>query len=170
MAILLGVANVFVAAEPATGCWWLLLVRSFVVAVCLVPDMVLSVARLMDSHKKLKDDEEDAEEALFVLQQQLSTAVNRLSRIRKIRKRVEERSKELVRRGMQELDEEDGVSRSLESEDCFIVQHLQDLGAPGDADWAAFGLGDAVLGPSLLVGPGSGGETLQASAGSASNA
>jgi hypothetical protein len=128
------------------------------------------VGRLMESRKKLLSDEEDAQEALFVLQQQLSTAVNRLSRIRRIRKRVEERSKELVQRGMQELDEEDGVSRSLESEDRFIVQHLQDLGAPGDADWATFGLGDALLDPSLLAGPGSGGETLQASAGSASNA
>lgn len=125
---------------------------------------------MLESRKKLEGDEQEAEEALFVLQQQFSVAVNRLTRIRKTRKRIEERSKELVQRGMQELDSEDGISKSLESGDRFIVDDLRGMGVSGEVDWSSLGLGDPSLDPLLMVGSGFDGGSLQASGGSASNA
>jgi len=103
------------------------------------------VMKVLDQHKKLEAEEEAAGEALESLQVQLSElqaklseAVNRLSRIRRTKSRMKERSEELVRRGMQELDEEDGV-----------VNDLQQLGVPNDVDWPSLGVGleFADLGP-----------------------
>jgi hypothetical protein len=93
--------------------------------------------RVLDQQKKLDAEEEAAGEALESLQVQLvelqtklSEAVNRLSRIRRTKSKMKDRGTELVRRGMQELDEEDGV-----------VNDLQHMGVPNDADWASFGVG-----------------------------
>ncbi|CRK32508.1 hypothetical protein BN1708_019049, partial [Verticillium longisporum] len=62
--------------------------------------MSSSLKRLSKTEKKLEDDEEAAEEALAKLQEDLSHAVNRLRRIRQIKKKVKERSNEAFRRGI----------------------------------------------------------------------
>lgn len=103
---------------------------------------------ILNQQKKLEAEEEAAGEVLeslhtqiAKLQTELSEAVNRLSRIRRTKKRMKQRSEELVRRGMQELDEEDGV-----------VSDLQHMGVPNDVDWSSLGIGRefADLGPLVL--------------------
>lgn len=93
--------------------------------------------RMLDQQKRLEAEEEAAGEALESLQAQLtdlqvklSEAVNRLSRIRRTKSKMKERGSELVRRGMRELDEEDGV-----------VSDLQHMGVPNDVDWSSLGVG-----------------------------
>jgi predicted transcriptional regulator len=115
------------------------------------------VNRLVAQQKKLSAEEDDAEVQLEKLQSQLSEAVSRLQRIRKIRKKVKERSDELFRRGMEELDKEDGITSApdvlpaLEGHEYWVVDDLQHLGVPNDPDWSSFGLGDfSDVGP--LVG------------------
>jgi hypothetical protein len=126
---------------------------------------------LLASQKKLEADEEAAEEALFALQQQLSTAVNRLTRIRRIRKKVEERGSELLRRGLQELDAEDGtVPCPLEAQESFVTGELRNLGVPEDVDWGSLGLGNDESTFAWLSAPDSAGDTGQAPAGNASGA
>lgn len=90
---------------------------------------------MLDQQKKLEAEEETASEALESLQAQLadlqtklSEAVNRLSRIRRTKTMINQRIEELVRRGMQELDEEDGVSQGQG------VSDLQRLGVPNDVN------------------------------------
>ncbi|PTB34720.1 hypothetical protein M441DRAFT_63226, partial [Trichoderma asperellum CBS 433.97] len=104
-----------------------------------------SLMRVLDQQKKLEAEEEAAGEALESLQSQLSElqvklseAVSRLARIRRTKSKMKERGSELVRRGMQELDEEDGV-----------VNDLQHMGVPNDVDWSSLGVGleFADLGP-----------------------
>jgi vacuolar-type H+-ATPase subunit I/STV1 len=96
-----------------------------------------SLMRMLDQQKRLEAEEEAAGEALESLQAQLtdlqvklSEAVNRLSRIRRTKSKMKERGSELVRRGMRELDEEDGV-----------VSDLQHMGVPNDVDWSSLGVG-----------------------------
>ncbi|QLI68034.1 uncharacterized protein G6M90_00g034220 [Metarhizium brunneum] len=82
----------------------------------------LIVTRLLEQQKKLESEEEEAGNKLLELhtqladlQSQLFTAVNRLARIRKIRNRVKDKSSELFRRGMAELDAEDGILPALDA-------------------------------------------------------
>ena len=120
-----------------------------------------SLTRLLAEQRKLESDEEATGEEVLALhnrlselQSQLATAVSRLSRIRKIRKKVKERSSELLRRGMQELDKEDGVLPALDAHEQWVTRDLQSFGVPEDVDWSSLGLGDfSDVGP--LVSDGS---------------
>jgi hypothetical protein len=107
-----------------------------------------SLTRLLTQQKKLEVEEVEAEEALFVLQTQLATAVNRLARLRRMKKVLREKSSETFRRGMQELDAEDGVV-SVDLQEQRVVGDIQSFGVSGDVDWASLGLGDdfGSLGP-----------------------
>jgi hypothetical protein len=116
--------------------------------------LVASTLRRLDQQKqRLEDDEEAAEQRLVELQSQLSEAVGRLSRIRKIRKRVQNRSAELVERGLAELDKEvsgppPDLLPALAAHEEWMVTDLRDMGVPNDADWSALGLSDfADVGP-----------------------
>lgn len=101
-----------------------------------------SLTRLLAQQRKLEAEEADAEEALFLLQTQLSTAVGRLARLRRMKKVVKEKSSEAFRRGMQELDEEDGVSSSIVDQENFVIGDIQSMGVPNNPDWSSLGLGD----------------------------
>jgi hypothetical protein len=155
--------------------WWRPPVSCFSLArVFLLLIWSLLVSRCLASQKKLTADEEEAEEALFVLQQQLSTVINRLTRIRRIRKQVEKRGSELFARGIAELDAEDGVTpRPLADQEEFAMEYLQELGVPPGVDWGSFGLGSDVNESSLLgaqAAQGSAGGSGQASVDNASGA
>lgn len=134
---------------------------------------------MLDQQKKLDADEEvanqnleDIHKQMVELQAQLSTAVARLSRIRRIRNKVKERSSELFRRGMEELDKEDDVVPVLNSHESHIVDDLQFMGVPNDVDWASLGLGDEFTNASPLVPPQgqSSGGTVAGGEGSSSSA
>jgi hypothetical protein len=66
------------------------------------------------------------------LQTSLSTAVARISRIRKIRARVKERSSELFRRGIEELDKDNDILPALDAHEFHLVDDLQFLGIPNN--------------------------------------
>jgi hypothetical protein len=108
-----------------------------------------SLTRLLTQQRKLEAEEADAEEALFTLQTQLSIAVSRLARLRRMKKVIKEKSSEAFRRGMQELDEEDGVPPSIVDQENFVISDIRSMGVPNDPDWSSLGLGDefAGLGP-----------------------
>ena len=72
------------------------------------------VTRLLREQRKLEKEEAEVEEALFILQTQLSTAVNRLARIRRLKKSIKAKSSETFKRGIQGLDEEDGARLSIQ--------------------------------------------------------
>lgn len=110
-----------------------------------------SLSRLLAQQRKLEAEEEDAEEAFFLLQTQLSTAANRLARLRRMKKVLKEKSSEAFRRGMQELDEEDGVASSVPNPENFIVGDLRSLGVPDVPDWSSYGLGEEFSGLGPLV-------------------
>lgn len=108
---------------------------------------------MLAQQKKLDDAEEKAEERLVELQVQLSQAVNRLTRIRKTRRLVKNKSQKLFERGMQELDKEDDILPALGSHEQWVVHDLQALGVPNEPDWSQFGLGEIPeLGPLLTAG------------------
>lgn len=94
----------------------------------------------MKSEKDLESKEEEAEGALLELQTKLSEAVSRLQRIRKIKRKVKERSDEMFARGMQELDEEDGILPALSLHEQWVTNDLNALGVSADADFSLFGL------------------------------
>jgi len=98
-----------------------------------------SLLKMLEETKKLEREETEAEEALFILQTQLSTAVGRLARIRRMKRSLKDRSAEAFSRGVQEVEEEDGV---LNSEEGNVVGFLEGLGVPENVDWSALGLGD----------------------------
>lgn len=122
------------------------------------------MTRLLKQEEKLDADEEKAEEELIRLQSQLSEAVGRLARIRRIRRQVKAKSQEAFQRGMAQADEEDGVVNALNAHEHWVVDDIQALGAPNDANWAEFGLGEEFSDVGPLVG-----DTLQVAAGSSSN-
>lgn len=135
------------------GYWWLLLVSSRGVSFSFAAANPRVVNRLIAQQEKLDADEEKAEERLMELQTQLSQAVNRLARIRRIRRQIKNKSHKLFERGMQELDKEDGVLPALESHENWVVHDLQALGVPTEPDWTQFGLGDfSELGPLVSTG------------------
>ena len=89
--------------------------------------------RVLAQQRKLEAEEEQAGDdflelhKMVELQSQLASAASRLARIRKIRKKTKERSSELLRRGMQELDKEDGVLSVLDDHERWVVSDLQAL-------------------------------------------
>lgn len=101
-----------------------------------------SLTKLAQQQKKLEDEEQEAEEALFLIQTQLSTALNRLARLRRMKKVVKEKRSEAFRRGMKELDEVDAAEQWVQDDLQSLVQV-----PPDDFDWASVGLD-----PSLLAG------------------
>ncbi|CRK30235.1 hypothetical protein BN1723_019077 [Verticillium longisporum] len=105
-------------------------------------DADMPFERLAKTERKLEDDEEAAEEALAKLQEDLAHAVNRLRRIRQIKKKVKERSDEAFRRGIQELDEEDGLLPVLESHERWVESDLAFMGVASEVDWPSLGLGE----------------------------
>lgn len=142
----------------ATVLWWRPLVSfSFLKGLCVCFADFCVVTKLITQQRKLEAEEEAAGEELIRLhsnladlQSQLSTAVNRLARIRKTRNRVKEKSSELFKRGVAELDKEDGIdlTPALDAHERYVVEDLQFLGVPEEPDWSALGLGDfADLGP-----------------------
>lgn len=117
-------------------------------------DPFSAVSRLLESQKKLEAEEDKAEKDLEELQSQLNAAVSRLLRIRKIKRKTKERRDELFRRGMQELDEEDGILSALDSHEQWVANDLSALGVSSEVDWSAFGLdlpGDPGLGTGVEV-------------------
>jgi hypothetical protein len=140
------------------------------------------VKKLVAQQRKLDADEEEAGDEVIqlqakmsALQSQLADAASRLARIRRIRKKTKERSSELFRRGIQELDSEDGVLPALEAHEHWVVEDIQALGVPNDVDWEALGLGSEFqdVGPLLDVGESSGvapGDTAVSAGGTSPNA
>jgi hypothetical protein len=120
-----------------------------------------SLEKLLAHHEKLDAEEDKANldllqlhEKMTEIQSQLSTAVGRLARIRKIRNHVKGKSLELAERGMLELDKEDKILPALDSHEHYVVDDIQSMGVPNDVDWASFGLGEefAELGPLVPSG------------------
>jgi hypothetical protein len=121
---------------------------------------VFLVGRLIKEQKKLESEEEEASDDLLALhekmaalQSELALAAGRLARIRKIRSKVKSKSSELFRRGMAELDKEDGIDLepALDAHEEWVAKDLQFMGVSNDVDWSAFGLGDDLSGASPLV-------------------
>jgi hypothetical protein len=119
-----------------------------------------SLEKLLSQQRKLDAEESEASKDLVEihrqmtdLQTQLSTALGRLDRIRKIRDRVKGKTIVEVQRSMLELDKEDGLLPALDSHEQFVVEDLQSMGVPNEVDWSTFGFENdfADLGP--LVGP-----------------
>ena len=125
----------------------------------------------MSEQKRLEQAEADAEEALFVLQTQLQTAVGHLARLRRQKRFLRERVSELFRRGMQSLDELEAEDCLLESAEAQVVTDVQEFGACDPVDWSSLVLdlseadlaAVSVLGPA--VDPGSSDGTLLVSPG-----
>jgi hypothetical protein len=108
-----------------------------------------SLKRLVAQQQKLEAEEEEAgdefmslQAQLSELQSQLAQAASRLARLRKIRRKAKERSSELLRRGVQGLDEEDGFEKIVDAHEHWVVKDLESLGVPEDVDWVALGLGE----------------------------
>ncbi|KAK1837373.1 hypothetical protein CCHR01_20006, partial [Colletotrichum chrysophilum] len=103
----------------------------------LASDMPLQ--KLNKQQKEWDEKEEKAGEELLALHQefarlqtQMAEAASRLSRIRTTRKLVRERQAEAFERGMQEIDEEDGVLPALDAHEKWVVNDLQAAGVPSD--------------------------------------
>ncbi|EXK75825.1 hypothetical protein FOQG_19411 [Fusarium oxysporum f. sp. raphani 54005] len=111
----------------------------------------------MKQEKKLEVDEDEASDDLLklheemaALQSRLAAAAGRLSRIRKIRARVKEKRSEATRRGLQEVEKEDGILSMLDAHEDAVVRDLQVDHVPNDVDWSSLGLGDDFLNASPL--------------------
>lgn len=94
----------------------------------------------------MEREEQEAEEALEVLQTQLATALGRLSRLRKQKRFLKERGSDLIRRGMQSVEEWEAEEKSLEAQEMRVVEDLAAWGAPNETDWSSFGTGFVDLG------------------------
>lgn len=112
--------------------------------------VISSLSRLAAQQKKLEAGEADADEALFTLQTQLSTTLSRLACLRRMKQVIKEKSSEAFRRGMRELDEENGISL-IAYEEQMVVSDIQSLGIPNDVDWSTFGLGNKFVDLGALV-------------------
>jgi hypothetical protein len=118
------------------------------------------VTKLVSQEKKLEQDEEDAGEDLLKLHEELAelqtrmaAAAGRLSRLRKTRSKVKERRSEMVRRGLQGLEEEDALLDMVDAHERWVVHDIQAQGIPNDVDWATLGLGDELANASPLIDP-----------------
>lgn len=115
----------------------------------------------MKQERKLEMDEGEASDDLLklheemaALQSRLAAAAGRLSRIRKIRARVKEKRSEATRRGLQEVEQQDGILSMLDAHEDAVVRDLQVDHVPNDVDWSSLGLGDDFLDASPLFDPG----------------
>ncbi|KAH9234144.1 hypothetical protein K456DRAFT_52484 [Colletotrichum gloeosporioides 23] len=117
-----------------------------------------TLQKLNKQQKEWDEKEEKAGEELLALHQeftrlqtQIAEAASRLSRIRKTRKLVRERQTKAFKRGMQEIDEEDGVLPALDAHERWVVNNLQFQGVENNPDWTGFGISEefADLGPLL---------------------
>ncbi|KAH0419547.1 hypothetical protein CcaCcLH18_14363 [Colletotrichum camelliae] len=109
-------------------------------------DVANALNRCFNEQKKVEREEEEAEEALEVLQTQLAAALGRLSRLRKQKKFVKERGSDLIRRGMQSVDEWEAEERALEAQESRVMEDLSLWGAQNESDWSSLGMGFVDLG------------------------
>ena len=98
------------------------------------------MTKILSEQKRVEQEEADAEEALFVLQTQLQTAVGRLARLRRQKRVLKERGSELFRRGMQSLDEMEEEDRRIQASEDFVVSDVRSLGVNVPFDWSSLGL------------------------------
>ncbi|CCF46066.1 hypothetical protein CH063_14938 [Colletotrichum higginsianum] len=79
----------------------------------------------------------------------LSTALGRLSRLRKQKRFLKDRGSELIRRGLQSLDELEAQDREVAEAEARVEQDLVSWGAGEVFDWSSLGVGSdfAELGP-----------------------
>ena len=62
---------------------------------------------------------------IATLQSRLAAAAGRLSRIRKIQARVKEKRSEATHRGLQEVEQQDGILSILDAHEGAIIRDLQ---------------------------------------------
>lgn len=102
----------------------------------------------MAEKRRLELEEEKAEEELIALQQQMNERLSRLMRLRRQKKQIHERGVEMVRRGLNSLDElEESDRREAEA-----VVDAQSFGAVDVIDWSAVLDFDVGSLPSGVVG------------------
>jgi hypothetical protein len=118
-----------------------------------------TVARANAAHDKVAKEAEEAEGAVLLLQEQMNQAFARLSRLREQKKFLHEKRMEMFRRGMQELDEEDGIEEQRNTQE--EVEALGIVEASGGVvDWSTVDFLNLGPGP---ADPGSlGGTVVQA--------
>ncbi|SCO91359.1 uncharacterized protein FRV6_15487 [Fusarium oxysporum] len=119
--------------------------------------VVSSLMNLMKQEKKLENDKDKASkdllklyEEMAVLQSCLALAAGYLSRICKIRNCVKEKRSEAIRRGLQEVDQQDAILSGLDAHKDALLRDLQVDHVSNDIDWSALGLGDDFLNASPL--------------------
>lgn len=133
--------------------WWLRPVSARFVL--LFVGMLISriVTRLLEQQRKLDREEEEAgdnlvdiQQRMVRLQEEMSEAVGRLARIRRIKRKTKERGHELIDRGLQGLEEDPSspgaILPALNAHEHHVVEDIQALGVPNDADWSSYGLGE----------------------------
>lgn len=104
--------------------------------------------RINTESERLEREEEKAEEQMMAAQVALNEALNRLARLRRQKRALKSKGEEMVRRGLQSLDElEEAEQNEASAEE---VAHLdgsfRDYSAEAQADlWSSLGLGDFVL-------------------------
>jgi hypothetical protein len=112
------------------------------------------VEKLMTQRKKLAEEESDVDKKILLLHQQmtqlqsdLSAALGRVQRIRKVRGRIESKARQEIQRGLQELDEEeqsssDQVLSFLEASERHTLEEVQFSGVTPETDLNLLGLGE----------------------------
>jgi hypothetical protein len=101
-------------------------------------------ARLISEKRRLEKQEDETEAELLALQQQLVEKISKLTRLRRLKKKVISRGHAMVRRGFQSLDELEEAER----EESEVVVDVQALGGFDVIDWNAV-LNDSPSGSSL---------------------
>lgn len=131
--------------------------------------------KLIVQQKKLVEEEENADKQILLLhgemtriQADLSAALGRIQRIRKIRSRVQHKARTEIARGMQELDKEDEIVPALDAHEHYLLEDAHFMGVTPETDLNSLGLGldFSDLGPLFPV---SAGETSLSGGGSSSN-
>ncbi|KAL0929832.1 uncharacterized protein CTRU02_215262 [Colletotrichum truncatum] len=107
---------------------------------CNSGDMANALNRCFREQKKVKQEEQEAEEALEILQTQLAAALGRLSRLRKQKRFLKERGSDLIRRGMQSVDEWEEEERVVAAQEAAVLKDLNSWGAGDSGDWGSFGV------------------------------
>lgn len=120
------------------ACLWVLLPLP-----CLT---FFSASRLIAEKRRLEVEEEKAEEELIALQQQVNERLSRLMRLRRQKKQIHERGAEMVRRGLNSLDELEESDRH----EAEVVVAAQSFGAVDVIDWTSVLGFDTV--PSFVAG------------------
>ncbi|TPX17587.1 uncharacterized protein E0L32_012121 [Thyridium curvatum] len=120
-----------------------------------------SASRLLSEKRRLEAAEKTTEAELLEAQRLLNEKLARLMRLRMQKESLISRGKEMVRRGLEDLDALDEVERR----ESDAVLEVQSSGGFDVIDWGTVGLG----GGQLLTGLDFAGETVEASAGNASS-